>query len=195
MKCSILINTFNHEGYIAACVDSALAQTRPAEEVIVVDDGSTDRTPEILAAYGSRIRVLRRPTPTLPAHASQAEAISAAFALSTGALVFFLDGDDTFLPGKVAAYSAAFKEHPDVAVLQGPVLRMDRRGQQLSELRHPAPRRGCDLRRLYARQRPLHGYAPDGHRAVFRAYPRSGSAADLLAAAPRGEFAAQWCAP
>ncbi|MCI0565846.1 glycosyltransferase family 2 protein [bacterium] len=59
MKISILIPCHNEERSIAACVNSCLNQTRPPDEIIVVDDGSTDNSPAILASYGDRIRVIR----------------------------------------------------------------------------------------------------------------------------------------
>ncbi len=49
------------EDYLREALDSAFAQTRPPDEVIVVDDGSGDRTPEIAASYGDRVRLLRQP--------------------------------------------------------------------------------------------------------------------------------------
>ena len=61
MRVSLIIATFNHARFLDAAIDSALAQTLGAVDVIVVDDGSTDDTPAVLARYAGRVRVLRQP--------------------------------------------------------------------------------------------------------------------------------------
>ena len=58
---SVIIPTYNHARYLGEAIDSALAQTHPTLDVIVIDDGSTDETPEVMASYGDRIRPLRQP--------------------------------------------------------------------------------------------------------------------------------------
>jgi len=60
VRASLIIPTFNHARFVGAAIDSALAQTVSAFEIIVVDDGSTDETPAVLARYAARVRVLRQ---------------------------------------------------------------------------------------------------------------------------------------
>ena len=95
MKLSVLINNFNYARYLDAAIESALGQDFPDFEVVVVDDGSTDNSRELIARYGARI------VPVLKANGGQASSFNAGFAASTGDVVFLLDADDAFLPGKL----------------------------------------------------------------------------------------------
>ena len=97
MFVSVLIDTYNHERFIEKAVRSVLDQDFPASdrEVIVVDDGSTDRTPQLLAQFGSQIRVLRKP------NGGQASAFNAGIPECRGDFIALLDGDDWWAPGKL----------------------------------------------------------------------------------------------
>lgn len=169
MKCSVLVNTYNHESYIGACLDSLLAQTRLPDEIIVIDDGSTDRTPGLLETYRDRIVLRRREHEGSPPHVSQAAAINQAFGLATGSLIFLLDGDDTFLPDKIASYVDTFRKNPDAVVIQSPVLKIDTQGKELDVLRHHTVRPGTELRSIYRAQLPLAFY-PSSALAFSRYY-------------------------
>lgn len=100
---SILVNNYNYGRFLREALDSALGQTYPHTEVIVVDDGSTDESREIIASYGGRI------IPVLKENGGQASALNAGFAASRGEIVCFLDADDVFLPEKVAEIISVFK--------------------------------------------------------------------------------------
>jgi glycosyltransferase involved in cell wall biosynthesis len=93
---SILINNYNYADFVSAAVDSAVSQTYAPIEIIVVDDGSKDRSLEMLAGFGDRIRVLSKP------NGGQASAINAGFSVSQGEIICLLDADDLFVPEKVA---------------------------------------------------------------------------------------------
>ena len=94
---SICVPAYDAARHVAEALDSALAQTYPHVEVIVVDDGSTDGTGEILRAYEDRgARVIRQ------ANAGQCAAANRAFRASRGALVKFFDADDVLAPDHVA---------------------------------------------------------------------------------------------
>lgn len=99
-RVSIIIPAYNAEDYIRDAVDSALAQTHPDCEVIVVDDSSTDDTPLVLKGYGDRIIVHRQ------ANTGVAGARNTGARLSTGDWVAFLDADDVWRPAKVASQLA-----------------------------------------------------------------------------------------
>lgn len=96
MKISVLINNYNYATYLRACIDSALEQDYPEFEVVVVDDGSTDDSRQILASYGERILTV------LKENGGQASSFNAGFAAASGDILFLLDADDAFLPGKLA---------------------------------------------------------------------------------------------
>jgi glycosyltransferase involved in cell wall biosynthesis len=125
---SVLINTFNHAPYIGECVDSLFSQTQRPGEIIVYDDGSSDGTVDVLRRYGSKITLIAGRRVSRPPHIAQAYAIQRAFEASKGNLVFLLDGDDRFKPTKIERYCAAFAKHPDSAVVQAPMDKIDGEG-------------------------------------------------------------------
>ena len=94
-KVSVIIPAYNAEAFICESVNSALAQTYRAVEVIVVNDGSTDRTMDRLREFGARIRVHQQPNMGLPS------ARNAGVNLATGSWVAFLDADDLWMPEKI----------------------------------------------------------------------------------------------
>ena len=89
---SVIVNNYNYGHFLSEAIDSALAQTYTRTEVIVVDDGSTDDSSEIIAGYGDRI------IPVLKENGGQASAFNAGFAKSRGDVICFLDADDYLFP-------------------------------------------------------------------------------------------------
>ena len=110
---SVLIDTYNHERYIEQALVSAIGQDFPASdyEIVVVDDGSTDRTPEIVRRFAPRVRLLTKK------NGGQASAFNAAFPELRGEIVAILDGDDWFAPGKLTAVTKALEQEPDAAAV------------------------------------------------------------------------------
>jgi len=108
VRVSLIIATFNHARFLGAAIDSALAQTLGAVDVIVVDDGSTDDTPAVLARYAGRVRVLRQPNRGLAA------ARNAGLAAARGTYVAFLDADDVMAPTKLAAQLEMLERSPTI---------------------------------------------------------------------------------
>src|SRR5438445_8800501 len=100
---TVLIDTYNHERFIEQAIVSVLEQDFPAadREIIVVDDGSTDRTPEIVKKFEPRVRLLRKE------NGGQASAFNAGIPECQGEIVAFLDGDDWWAPGKLQAVARA----------------------------------------------------------------------------------------
>jgi glycosyltransferase involved in cell wall biosynthesis len=105
---SLIIATFNHARLLGDAIDSALAQTLAGVDVIVVDDGSTDDTPAVLARYAGRIRVLWQPNRGLAA------ARNTGLAAARGAYVAFLDADDVMAPAKLAEQVAVLERAPTI---------------------------------------------------------------------------------
>lgn len=93
---SVIIPTFNRQRIIGAAVRSALDQTYPRLEVIVVDDGSTDDTAGVLHSFGDAIRVIRQE------NAGPSAARNRGVACARGEIIAFLDSDDAWLPTKIA---------------------------------------------------------------------------------------------
>ena len=112
-RISVLIDTHNQERYIEQAIVSVLEQDFPAEEVeiLVVDDGSTDRTPEIVGKFVPRVRYLRKE------NGGQASAFNACIPELHGRIVSFLDGDDWWARKKLAAVAEAFERNPEIAAV------------------------------------------------------------------------------
>ena len=92
MRTSIIINNYNYARFLVQAVDSALNQTYPDIEVVVVDDGSKDNSLQILESYGNRIKLIAKE------NGGQASCYSAGFSQCSGELVLFLDADDYLRP-------------------------------------------------------------------------------------------------
>jgi glycosyltransferase involved in cell wall biosynthesis len=107
---SVVIPTFNRATWVREAIDSVLAQDYPQLEVIVVDDGSSDHTPEVVRGFGPALTFIRQ------SHAGVSAARNRGVAVSHGTLVAFLDSDDLWLPNKVAAQVALFLQQPQTQV-------------------------------------------------------------------------------
>ncbi len=105
---SILINNYNYVLYLSQAIDSALGQTYTNTEVIVVDDGSTDNSQEIINGYGNQI------IPIFKENGGQASAINAGYAASKGEIICLLDADDIFVPEKVSNIVEYFNLNPGI---------------------------------------------------------------------------------
>lgn len=124
---SIAINNYNYARFLPAAIDSALNQTYPHVEVIVVDDGSTDNSREIIASYGDKI------IPILKENGGQASAFNAGFAASKGDIICFLDADDLFVPEKAAEIVDAFGDRADLGWCFHALKWVDDNGKPLNE--------------------------------------------------------------
>lgn len=112
---SIVIPSFNAGRWLRPCVESALAQSWPEKEILVVDDGSTDGSLEVLRSFGDAIRMLERP------HQGAPSARNAGLAAARGEWVQFLDADDYLEPPKIEAQLAE-SAGAEADVLYSPVI-------------------------------------------------------------------------
>lgn len=105
---SVIINTYNYGRFIEETIESALAQDYPAErtEIIVVDDGSTDDTPERVKKYEGRVRYFRTE------NGDQCSAVTFGYTQAKGDLLALLDGDDLWLPNKLSRVAEEFAKDP-----------------------------------------------------------------------------------
>jgi GT2 family glycosyltransferase len=108
---SVLVPAYQCAGLIGSTLESILAQTLPAHEVIVCDDGSTDGTADVAEEFGPRVTVLRTE------HAGSAAARNACLAHASGTHIVGVDGDDLVLPGLLAAYADALRVRPDLQIV------------------------------------------------------------------------------
>lgn len=112
-KVSVLIDTYNHERFIERAIRSVLDQDMPMRgvEIVVVDDGSTDRTPEIVRRFEPRVRLIRKE------NGGQASAFNVGFAQLHGDIIATLDGDDWWAPQKLRRVVETLDANPEVGMV------------------------------------------------------------------------------
>lgn len=121
MNISVIIPTYNYGAYIGRAITSVLEQgyTAGSIEILVIDDGSTDDTQSVVGTWQQRhagIKYHRQP------NAGKAVATQRGIALASGEVLFTLDADDWWLPGKIAATVAILRQHPRVVHVASPAL-------------------------------------------------------------------------
>ncbi|NLG74871.1 MAG: glycosyltransferase family 2 protein [Xanthomonadaceae bacterium] len=99
---SIVITCYNYARYVALAIESALSQTRPPDQIIVVDDGSTDDSAQVIERYADRIAFVRQ------ANRGHVAAVNRGYAASSGDIVLFLDADDALRAEAVEEIVAAW---------------------------------------------------------------------------------------
>ncbi len=111
---SIILPTFNRADRLVGALESCLAQTYPHLEVIVVDDGSTDETPDVMARFAARdarVHVLRQPNQRLP------RALNAGFRASRGDYLTWTSDDNEYGPDAIALMAAALDAQPEMGLV------------------------------------------------------------------------------
>ena len=121
---SVIIPCYNQGRFLAQAIDSVLSQTHPSVEIIVVDDGSTDETPEIAARYGSAVTYVRQENRGLGA------ARNCGISLAKGSLLHFLDSDDALDSEMLGHQAATADAHPEAGAFYGVWRRMTETGER-----------------------------------------------------------------
>lgn len=133
---SVVIPAYNAEAFLGETLDSVLAQTYSKIEIIVVDDGSTDSTPQLLANYGDRITVLHQ------ANTGQAAARNNGARQAQGELLAFLDSDDLWDNDKISRQVELLNRFPTALAVYCDHRTIDAQGKPISPssaMAHPRP--------------------------------------------------------
>lgn len=140
---SAVVITYNYARFLPDAIESVLSQTYENLEIVVVDDGSTDQTPETVGRYENRgVRYVRR------RHAGPGQARNAGVAVTSGPVIAFLDGDDAWLPDRVALEVAHLEKHPELALVGGHAFACDEALRPTNVVHVPKKDAGHMLERL-----------------------------------------------
>lgn len=133
---SILITCYNYGRYLTQCLESVISQGRPPDEIVLVDDGSVDDTPEIARSF-PQVRYIRQ------ANGGYAAASNRAFRESTGDILCHLDADDYWLPGKLERVIEILKGNPALGGVMHDEMHVDTSGGQFGN--HAAVSRKAEV--------------------------------------------------
>lgn len=150
VRVSVVIPAYNAAWCVGHAIDSALAQQYLEREILVVDDGSTDTTPQVLEKYGAAIRVTRKRNGGL------SSARNAGIRVADGELVAFLDADDYWLPSKLSRQVALLDARPEIGFCSTAAALESLDGSRLGEWAC-APPVGDMLREIFARNAAVAG--------------------------------------
>jgi glycosyltransferase involved in cell wall biosynthesis len=137
-RISVVVTCFNYAQYIGGAIESAVSQSYPLKEVVVVNDGSTDDSLRVIKGYGDRVTIIDQ------VNQGSVAAYNNGFAASAGDLVIFLDADDRLMPGALEEVAAAWR--PGCAKVQYDLGIIGSRGEDLG-------RRFCNFDSHYDDQR------------------------------------------
>lgn len=144
-RVSVLMPVYNCERYLRDAIESVLKQTYEDFEFVIVDDGSTDRTPAVLQAYADsdrRIRVLARPNTGIVG------ALNNGLALCRGEYIARMDGDDIALPQRFDRQVRYLDAHSECVAVGSASLRIDSDGDPISVLSVPSEHEAIDLQNI-----------------------------------------------
>jgi len=130
---TVLIDTYNYGRYIEEAIERVLAQDFPAEEmeILVVDDGSTDDTRARVGKYADRVKYIYKK------NGGQASAFNRGLAEARGELIFLLDADDYWRPGKLRKIADLFAQHPEAGMIYHRYEELDEASGKISILAAP----------------------------------------------------------
>lgn len=131
---SVIIPVYNGEHYISQAIDSVLSQTDSNYEIIIVDDGSTDNTHQIIQHYIEKCQDPALIRYIFQSNQGVAAARNQGIQIAKGEFIALLDQDDVFLPEKLAHQVAYFKTHPDVAIVNSGWRLIDPNNNPISDI-------------------------------------------------------------
>ena len=161
---SVVMSVRDGERYLAAAIESVLTQTLRDLELVVVDDGSTDSSPQILAAYASkddRVVVHRHE------NAGLAISLNRGIGYARSPVIARLDGDDVAWPRRLELQLAYLVRNPRIGLVGGAVAFIDEHGRQFAEVRYPTT--DAEIRRAFSSTTPFVHSAVMLRREVFDA--------------------------
>jgi glycosyltransferase involved in cell wall biosynthesis len=120
---SVVIPARDGEQHLVEAIESVLAQSRPPDEVVVVDDGSTDGTAAVARGFGAQVVVVSQP------QLGVAPAVNRGVQESRGTLLAFVDADDLWLPGKLELQLTALRERAELEAVFGHAVQFGDGGQ------------------------------------------------------------------
>ena len=112
MTISVIITVYNLEGFVAQAIESVFSQTVKADEIIVIDDGSTDKSAKIIESFGNQVRLIR-----MEKNSGVLPSFIEGLKRSTEDILAFLDGDDVWLPDKLEKVIGVFLQKPDAMMV------------------------------------------------------------------------------
>ena len=139
---SVVIPAYNAEAFIRSAIESALSQTLPVHEVLVIDDGSQDQTPQIVASYGKQVRLISQP------NGGPSSARNHGAQVATGEYIAFLDADDRWSADKLERQAAAMQERPEAVLCYTSLLMLLPDGSEKVEIACPEDR-VAEVLRIY----------------------------------------------
>ncbi len=145
---SVVLPAYNHEAYIAEAINSVLGQTLADFELIIIDDGSQDRTPDIISTFTDpRIRFVRQ------ANAGSHSTINRGIGMATGRYVAILNSDDRYMPDRLARLLEFAEARPNPCFLVSAVRLIDADGQPITDPQHWWLRMYADIHRQWSQHR------------------------------------------
>jgi glycosyltransferase involved in cell wall biosynthesis len=127
-RVSVIIATYNNAYYIVEAIASIFNQTYRSYEIIVIDDGSTDNTRQVLEPYLDKIRYLYQENKGV------SHARNLGLEMARGEFISFLDADDFFLPDKLAKQVAVFDAHPSLGIVHSGWRLVNEKGEKISDI-------------------------------------------------------------
>ena len=127
-RVSVIIATYNNAHYILEAIASIFNQTYRSYEIIVIDDGSTDNTRQVLEPYLDKIRYLYQENKGV------SHARNLGLEMARGEFISFLDADDFFLPDKLAKQVAVFDAHPSLGIVHSGWRLVNEKGEKISDI-------------------------------------------------------------